>query len=325
MPVATPSSPLTGASYTELGLMSAGVMDYSRYHFRSEVDWLELEIEILSPTQAWRISKASGLPFARPCDQLTGEPLPAARENEPTTLFRMKIQDPLNCGSAGRIIAKLNKTYPLAFPPTVVGIEVALDGYSNALSRDELVLLTAHFYKFLTNVPSDNHRTYRRHREFVDGITSFDTLIQMISEGYQVGVGNKADDLYLHSYLKTTDRVRYGIAEPLPIEEHRARIEITIQGAALPRHTLDEWQTFDFRTLTPYFNFRMLKPELNKFSSHALQKIAKVTGRYTAAQKRRLRTRNEFSSATLADRKLNDISKGALRRLSDRWARSVES
>lgn len=300
-------------------------MDYSRYHFRCEVDWLELEIEIASPTQAWRLPKASGLSFARPCDPLTRKPLPAGRVNEPTTLFRVKVQDPLNCGRASRIMAELNKTYPLALPPTVVGIEVALDGYSNASSRDELVLLTAHFYKFLTNNPSDNHRTYRRHREFVDGITRFDTLIQMISEGYQIGVGSTGDDLYIHSYLKTTDRVRHGIAEPLPIEEHRARIEIRIQGAALPRRTLDEWQTFDFRTLTPHFNFRMLKPGQNKFSAYALQKIAKVTGRYTAAQKRRLRTRNEFSSATLADRKLNDISKGALRRLSDRWARAVES
>lgn len=296
-------------------------MDYSRYHFRCEVDWLELEIAIASPTQAWRLPKASGLSFASPCDPLTGKPLAVGRGNEPTTLFRVKIQDPINCGSASSTIAVLNKTYPLALPPTVVGIEVALDGYSNASSSDELVLLTAHFYKYLTSPPSDNHRTYRRYREFVDGITSFDTLIQMISEGYQIGIGNAGDDLYMHSYLKTTDRVRHGIAEPLPIEKHRARIETRIQGAALPRRTLDEWQTFDFRTLTPHFNFRMLKPGQNKYSVYALQKIAKVSGRYTEAQKSRLRTRNEFSSATLADRKLNDISKGALRRLSDRWSR----
>jgi hypothetical protein len=87
----------------------------------------------------------------------------------------------------------------------------------------------------------------------------------------------------------------------------------------LPIQTLEEWESFDFRSLTSHFNFRMLKPELNKFAGYALEKHAKVTGRLTKEQKVNYRTRREFGGATLADKKLNDHSKGALRGLSNRW------
>lgn len=229
------------------------------------------------------------------------------------------MQDPKNWRSVAHAVEVLSRAYPLAEQPKVIGIEVTFDAYSKGASRDEMVRLTAHMYKFLTDPVSDNHRTYHDYKGSGDGISTFEALVKELSGGRQIGIGDSVDDRYQHLYFKTTDSVREGVAAPLPVEQHRARLEITLRGAALPIQTLEEWESFDFRSLTSHFNFRMLKPELNKFAGYALEKHAKVTGRLTKEQKVNYRTRREFGGATMADKKLNDHSKGALRGLSNRW------
>lgn len=292
-------------------------MDYSNFRFHCDVDWIQLEINTQRSTHGWRMKKCSEFSYVEACDPLTKEPYSLV--NTPSTHFRAKMQDPKNWRSIAHAVGVLSRAYPLAEQPKVIGIEVTFDAYSKGASREEMVRLTAHMYKFLTDPVSDNSRTYHYYKGSGDGISTFEELVNELSGGRQIGIGDSLADRYQHLYFKTTDSVREGVATLLPVEQHRARLEITLRGAALPIQTLEEWESFDFRSLTSYFNFRMLMPELNKFASYALEKHAKVTGRLTKEQQVNYRTRREFGSATLADKKLNDIAKGSLRRLSGRW------
>lgn len=292
-------------------------MDYSKFRFRSDVDWIQLELNTQNPTIGWRLKRCSRFSYVIACDPLTKEPY--ALVNTPSTNFRANLQDPKDWKSIAQAVDVLNKAYPLAEKPKVIGIEVVLDAYSKGASRDEMVRLTAHMYKFLTDPVSINHRTYHSFTGSGKGISSFEELVGDLSVGYQIGIGHRSADRYQHLYFKTTDSVREEVATLLPVEQHRARLEITLRGAALPPKNFEEWDSFDFRSLTRYFNFRMLKPVLNKWAASALEIRARQTGRLTKEQKVNYRTRREFSSSTLADKKLNDIAKGSLRRLSDRW------
>jgi hypothetical protein len=292
-------------------------MDYSNFRFHCDVDWIQLALNTQRSTHAWRLQKCSEFSFVEACDPLTKEPYSLV--NTPSTHFRAKMQDPKNWRSIAHTVEVLSRAYPLAEQPKVIGIEVTLDAYSNGASSEELVRLTAHMYKFLTDPVSNNHRTYHSYTGSVRGISNFDVLVNDLSGGHQIGIGKSSADRYQHLYFKTTDSVREGGATLLPVEQHRARLEITLRGAALPIKTLDEWESFDFRSLTRYFNFRMFKPVLNKWAASALEIRARQTGRLTKEQKVNYRTRREFSFSTLADKRLNDIAKGSLRRLSGRW------
>lgn len=292
-------------------------MDYSIFRFHCDVDWIQLELNTQRSTHAWRLQKCSEFSYVEACDPLTKEPY--ALVNTPSTHFRAKMQDPKNWRSVAHAVEVLSRAYPLAEKSKVIGIEVTFDAFSKGASRDEMVRLTAHMYKFLTNPVSDNHRTYHYYKGSGEGVSTFEELVNELSGGRQIGIGDSVDDRYQHLYFKTTDSVREGVATPLPVEQYRARLEITLRGAALPIQTLDEWESFDFRSLTHYFNFRTFKPVLNKWAASALEIRAKQTGRLTKEQKVNYRTRREFSFATLADKSLNDIAKGSLRRLSDRW------
>lgn len=215
----------------------------------------------------------------------------------------------------------VNKAYPLALPPKVIGIEVAFDAYSKGATRDELAELTAHFFKFLSDPVSENHRIYRDYVGSGQRLPNFSSLISSVSDGWQIGIGNGNAEQYQHCYFKTTDAVRKGVAQPLPENMHRARIEVTLRGSAIQCQTEEEWAHFKFQRLTKYFNFRKLKPNQSAWVEviHATQ--AKQTGRLSKAKQKQYRIRREFSSATQADDVLNDKAKGALRRLSERWCK----
>lgn len=294
-------------------------MDYSRFRFRSDIDWIEIEIETSRHTLGCRLKNCSGFSYVEPCNPVTREPYPHYKRNTYTTLFRIIDQDPQNFRLILKKLEAVNKVNPIASSPKVVGIEVAFDAYGKGATSVEMVELAAHLYKFLTEPVSENQRLYRTCLDKVEDILCFNPLMCSLADGYQIGIGDKWDDLYMHIYFKTTDSVRDGVALTLPFDQQRARFEITLRGAALPFQRLSEWENFDFRSLTRHFNFRMFKPVLNKYAASALEIRAKQTGRLTKEQRKNYRTRREFSFATLADKKLNDIAKGSLRRLSDRW------
>ncbi|MHB1402125.1 MAG: hypothetical protein ACYCWB_06970 [Thiobacillus sp.] len=301
--------------------MSVKSVDASRFKFRCEVDWIELELRTFSDTQAWRLRDCSGFSYVRACNQLTGKPYPLSKKNTPTTLFWAKAQDPKSWSGVKQMASVVNRAYPLALPPKVIGIEVAFDAYSKGATRDELAELAAHFFKFLSDPVSENHRIYRDYVGSGQRLPNFSLLVASVLDGWQIGIGHKNADQVQHCYFKTTDGVRNKVAQPLPESKHRARIEVTLRGAAISCQTEAEWAQFKFQHLTKYFNFRKLKPNRNVWVEVIHETQAKQTGRLTKEKQKNYRIRREFGSATQADTVLNDKAKGALRRLSDRWCK----
>lgn len=131
-----------------------------------------------------------------------------------------------------------------------------------------------------------------------------------ITEGWQIGLGDKDSDCYLHAYFKTTDG-----GKPC---QPRARIEITLRGAKLPCSTHEEWSMFNFATLAkPYFNFRKLRPDLTPLSQLSADSNIRIGKRII--RNRRGGGTKLFNSLTSADTKLNSLARDKLRSLSDRW------
>lgn len=285
-------------------------MDYINPHLKAVVDWIEIEIHTEKPTKFQTIQNilrevqnlpASANPHVESLNKMPGGV---------ATVFRFRIQDPERLGEVKRILKSLS--YVGGNLPTfrVNEIEVSLDAYN---SNPEYA---ARFYRFATNLISKNHRLYREFKfDKVQAIPrDFNSLIEKLSEGWNIGIGDRdTDDVYQHIYWKTTDNN----GQTILVSEYRARIEVTLRGAALPCQTLDDWESFNFGALSRFFNFRKLKDDLNAFDQTITDASPQIGHKHT---------RNRKEGGTLlhsrlvqADTTLNERARDALRELSRRW------
>jgi hypothetical protein len=162
---------------------------------------------------------------------------------------------------------------------------------------------------------SKNTRIYR------DGVGSPTALPRALqaterkmSEGWNVGIGNKSDDQYQHGYLKTTDHSD----EPLAIKDHRARFEIRLAGAGLPHTSIESFKAFKFSTLAKHISFR----KEDDIASPIQQVL--VTGHADRASHpksihNRAEGRTRTSHIMPADTELNRIVRERLQNLTKRW------
>lgn len=294
------------------------------------MDWIELEIQTANPIQGWRIKKAvEKISYAVPCDPLTGEAFSQRLRNTPTTLFRPTIQDPYCWSDIKQTLKELAEKCPLAETPKVTAIEVSFDAYSAGASQEDLAELAARFYKFQTCLVSDNRRLYREYKGSGQAMpTHFSSLVNRLADGWQIGIGNhrddpwgrwKADPLAQHIYFKTSDSA----GEELLENEHRARIEITLRGSALPCQTLEEWACFKFESLSRYFRFRKLKQGLNPFELLAAEASVNI-GERDKRNRKEGGTRL-YSKSTISDTAFNEKARNSLRELSHRWNRKLRT
>lgn len=228
-------------------------MDYSRFRIAAAVDWIELEVRTVKATQAKHLHAAGAGAFshAHGINPQTGEKYPENRKNTTTTRFAVRIQAPERFST---IRAALDTIRDHLAPPHAIavrGLEVALDAYAKkGTAPEELAAIAAHFLKGINRVSPDHPRIYRRKNE-TRAIGSHRELIQALMEGFQIGIGNGHGDRYQHGYLKASDA-----QQDLPVDQHRARIEIRLQGNACPVRTLEDLAGFDFAGLSDYFRFR---------------------------------------------------------------------
>src|SRR3546814_5744718 len=107
---------------------------------------------------------------------------------------------------------------------------------------------------------------------------------------------------------------------PLPLADHRARIELTQRGAELGFHGLDEQaRAFRFESLSPYFQWT--KPagppeELTTWQRMFLAAADQVGAR--RSRNRRGGGTKQYSSSVCADIALNRLAYDALRDLTRR-------
>lgn len=295
-------------------------MNYKKFRFNAVIDWIELEIQTVNPTNFQTIKRhierfGEKPPFVNAIDPGAGS---AASQ------FRFKIQDPKNWQHVAAILNGVNDDIPLLVASIKVkSIEVSVDAYSKNATYDELKKLTGRFYRYLTNPVSQNHRFSGKIEGDVEFICSHMDVEKFLALERNICIGNskdddsgfkkyKADDEYMQIYFKKTDNG----GTPITVSDYRARIEIRLQGSKLPCSTLSEWRQFKFESLSPYFNFRIDNNEIIEKAPEWYRKVVYSVvaqlGAIGANQRRK------HSLLTLPDKELNNHVYEALRCLSDR-------
>jgi hypothetical protein len=299
---------------------------YSHLRFRAVVDWIEIEIETTERTNFQTVQRTLRTALGMPDDK---NPRVDALNEQPggaATIFRFRIHDPESWCDVASIIDALGKRFAFAHPSEVTAIEVAFDAYSRARNKHDLTEQAVRFYKFCTLMVSDNRRLYWKYKRSPRGIPfHVSSLARHLSDGWQIGIGNdKKDDRYQHVYVKTTDRG--GIA--LPRAEHRARIEIKLQGEALPYEHANDWANADFATdFRMSAEFRMLRTNLDRFQKVALgnnsMQLGEKKARWRLKDGRPYKKDLLYRSSTAADSVLNEKARDAFRELTRRWRRKT--
>jgi hypothetical protein len=271
----------------------------SHYRFAAEVDWIKVRFSTRSPTNFQMIRRH--LPQASRVDAIEQGPSGAA------TAFVATIQDPGSWRRVDACMQRLCEVVPLGPLLNVAGIEVSLDAYSKSNSRADIIQMAATFYKGLTNPVSDNHRFSGRYLGDAEGIPNSRTLQDRLSKGRVICIGNVDDDLMQRIYAKDTDN---GGKVALPVTDHRARIEIRVQGAALPAHDWVQWGKFEFQSLKAWFKFRRIRDDLSPVEQLVMDHAPQVgVGGHG---------RRRTSRMTEANVSLNRKAYDALRRLTDK-------
>lgn len=298
-------------------------MDYSRFRFVFVVDWIELEVRLLKATQGQHLKNAGAGMFSHVhgINPQTGEKYPENRKGTTTTRFAVRIQAPERFTAITAALDTIRERLDPSCAITVCGIEVALDAYANDCSApEELAEMASHLLKGINRVSSNHPRIYRERGE-TRAIGSHKELIRALQEGFQIGIGDGDGARFQHSYLKSTDD-----GQALPMDQHRARIEIRLQGDGCPVRTLEDLAGFDFAGLSNYFRFRQFskpKTDLERLMADrqiCLGNIIGDDGRLTSINRKGGGTRLNKNGTTASS--LNEISRSRLRKLTERWQAS---
>ncbi|SAL14199.1 hypothetical protein AWB70_00510 [Caballeronia cordobensis] len=278
-------------------------MEHSKFKFRAMVDWLSFLIETTSPTKGDAIYRRFQLKnYVEPLDRGDGGA---------ATRFIVTLQDVQSWEEAKVRIECIERAFPFARGPMLVGLEVSFDARARTATRDELIDLAANFYKFSASVVSSNRRFGGRFKGDVTSITRHRRNRVLIAADRVLNIGNQTDDLSQRVYFKTVDD-----KQPLPTSEHRARMELTLKGGAMPFATIRAAREFDFTALSPYFKFRRLKGRLNPVQA-ILAEASPQIGERVSRRRQSDRSTRMYSSMTRADSALNSRAWKALDRLTE--------
>lgn len=302
-------------------------MNHGTLTFRAAVDWVAIQIQLAERSNFMTVRDA-----LRDALQLLGNEAPYVEALDETrgrsaSIFRFRIQDPMRGWRIRQVLDRLRKRFDFGHIQ-VVGIEVAFDTYCQGANVRELAEIAADRYRFLTAKPSADWYFYRRPgegRRYINDdnmIGQHRDLVKCFAEGWQLTECNsQAADIRFHAYVKTRDS-----GCDLPPQEYCARLEITLQGAALPLTTVDELERFNFTRLSRHFKFRRLADGLHPAARHALMTWSKSQlgrgGRYRRPNWNRIGTYSgisKFRGSTIANDDLNEAAYECLRKLTRDW------
>lgn len=273
---------------------------YDAYKINAVVDWLELKIELQVASNFDTVKRRLDVPFVTPLDKGAGG---AAK------VFTFKIHDPKSCRDIQKQLTKLTHDHPLAKPPEVIGIEVALDAYSKTNDMVELQDMAKRFYRDATCMVSNVRRAAKNYKGSGKALITERDVIRALEQDFNIYIGHKNATEVQHIYVKTTDSG----TKPLQVGAYRARTEITLRGDKLPFKSIEQWGGFGMEALAKYFKFRRIKEDLNPFVQEGLKGKAQIGEKKPRANPdRRARL---FSTSTVSDEALNARAYDSLRRL----------
>lgn len=269
-------------------------MDYCAFKAKAVVDWIELEITTVTPTQHQWIQQDLRriLDLPEGAEDIWVEPVnPGA--GKVSNVFRVRLHDaPANSyGELERIMNALAQRKPFAAPPQIRTIEIAVDFYARGQAKaPALIDLTKRLQtsiiargnprQFDPTIGSTGRNVYLAERCTGEDEHENDYWAapdaKEIDPALSLRIGNKGDDICWQIYFKRTDKG--GV--PLPSNEHRARAEFTLQGAALAESGLTNLASlkgYRYEKLSKHLRFGSLNPlakiveGMNPFAAHAVR------------------------------------------------------
>jgi hypothetical protein len=268
----------------------------NNYKFRAELDWAQVEFTTSKRTKAaklWELLRDEHA-FVKPLDEGAGK---AASH------FVATIQEPGTWHALRQSMDTLKGYQPFRSGPRMVAIEVSFDAYSKAGDRRELTDAAVMFCRQLQNrVSGDMPRLHK-------GTTRLAFTERVLEEGFTAGetlyIGDEGAALQQRIYVKTRDN-----NQPLATAAHRARVEITMSGNAIPQLSWDDWSEFNFQSLARWFKFRELS---GKFSHPWMRSVYEHDAHYGSTGPV---GRRKGPIEVKAHKQLNAKAYDALRRLS---------
>jgi hypothetical protein len=298
--------------------------------YQTVVDWIELEIQTATPTNAQTVRRSFAFPEGT--NPPFVEPLQAGKAGE-STRFRFRLQNPTSGRQVLDVVKALAQNLhrnTALISCRVRGIEVAFDTCAPGTSTRQLAEIVADRYRFSTLIPADTWHLYRRRGEHPCVIRNDMhrwELLRHLEDGWQLAdtPDKEGAAVRLHGYVKTHDFDGEEF-RALPQSERRARFEVTLQGAALPITTLADLEQFDFTALAEYFKFRCLADHLHPAARYTLAHWSTMQlgrrGRYRRRDKRTVGQysgTSVFRASTVADERLNATAYECLRKLTRNW------
>lgn len=226
----------------------------STYRTVAVVDWLALEIETARFTQFQWLQNLLAEHFGD-AKRTYITPINAGA-GKSTTRFLIRLND-THCRDVDTIRAaleSLSQRYPLVGPALIKTLEVSLDFYpGDGQAHTDILPLVARLQMSLEAAGGTSHRQVGRNKrpEFLDSMSRPDPQQTLY-------INNKQDPVAWRVYYKITDQKC-----DLPRDQHRARVEFTLQGPGLQKYgvnTLDDLAALDFRKFGELLHFRQFKP-----------------------------------------------------------------
>lgn len=299
-------------------------MSYGVFRLEAAVDWVELEIQLAERSNFWTVQDTLKAALQLPVDEkLYVNSLDRASGNA-ASIFRFRVQDPKQMRRIDQVLSHLRQCF-IVSAVQVVAIEVAFDTYCQGASVRQLAEIAADRYRFLTSAPGNDWYFYRDQgegRRYIKTLDHRRDLIQCFEEQWQLTDRNNKDvAIRYHAYVKTRD----GNKKLFP-KQYRARLEVTLQEAALTCSTLDTLERFDFASLAKLFKFRRFADDLHPAARHALTVWSKEQhgkrGKYRRPNRHmagKYSGTSVFKCSTVADDDLNEAAYESLRKLTRDW------
>ncbi|CAM2189495.1 conserved hypothetical protein [Burkholderia cepacia] len=287
------------------------------------MDWLDVRLRTSRPTQFQHVQSALEAAGAGKLYVLAIDDGPGGVADT----FVVRATDRLanNYAALRKVLAEFSARYPLTHEPEIVAIEVACDFlHTGEVERDASTIEMTR--RLQSRLLTDGSKP----RQFDPQVWAnrfMDVQGARLDPLLNYREGNKGDDVSWQCYWKRTDG-----GQPLPPNEWRARVEVTLQGDALKSTgfvKLADLDGYKFTNLARFFRFRTpIDPEIQAKGDRFKLEAIKINRRLKDAtperglhsfrsvgqrdKKQRLRSE---SSHLQADDELQRAVKDALRHL----------
>lgn len=308
------------------------------------IDFAEVIFNTSEPTQARHVQeRSSGLfSFVCGCNPATGEPYPNSLTNTTSTRFIATIQNPSNADMLLNLLAMRFGSFLTSV--RLHRIELYADTYCKRATVSDLANIAFDRYRFYDDTDAHDWYFYRKRgegRQYVNTLCgrefahedSYRAAIRLLTERHMLGNAENANaPKRVRAYVKTWDKVVDGVPTiELPQDQWRARIEVRLEGDALPCQTLDELQQLDMRKLiNQHFKFRTFSDTLHPAARYAMQRKSvsrlgargcyrRSTGKITKRLSERYSGTARYRQSTQADNELAKQIDAAARRFNRQW------